>query len=128
MQPLAPTSRRQSQQRETAALASVGLSAPHPYANAPSSSGYRSGGGYGRHSPNAAANGLPVNGLNGSESFLYGQVPGKNEGASGIREMNAPGAVKGMTVYDRSQMRSGDQDEDGHGRRKGILSALCCRT
>lgn len=130
VQPLAPTSRRQSQQqREAAALASVGLSAPHPYATAPTSGGYRSG--LGRHSPNGAVHGLTNSGglmHNGSESFLYGQNPGKTDSRDGTgpRE-SAPGAVRGMTVYDRDQMQR-EQEDDGHGRRRGILSALCCRT
>lgn len=34
-----------------------------------------------------------------------------------------------MTVYDREQMeRVGEQDEDGgHGRRRGFWGSLCCR-
>lgn len=138
VQPLAPTSRRQSQQqREASALASVGLSAPHPYATAPSPNGYRMSGhnnNYGRQSPSPAvplANGHgPVN---PSDSFLYAQNAGKNGSRDGTmngtapREIHAPGAVRQMGVYDRDQMqRNGDQD-DGHGRRKGIFGAFCCR-
>ncbi|KAJ7593406.1 kinase-like protein [Mycena floridula] len=135
VQPLAPASRRQSQQqREAAALASVGLGAPHPYATAPSSTGYRPGTGavYGRHSPNPV-HGLPNgNGAqNGSESFLYGQNPAKNssrDGVTAIRDAH-PGPVRGMTVYDRDPMLRGrEQEEDGgHGRRRGIMGTLCCR-
>ncbi|KAF9046898.1 kinase-like protein [Hymenopellis radicata] len=116
VQPLAPTSRRTSQQqREASALASVGLSAPHPYATAPSPNGYRTGREreYGRHSPNpnALVNGNGLN--NGSESFLYGA-----QGHVGAR---------GMGVYDRDQMaRVGEQDED-LGRRRGFWSVFCCR-
>jgi len=139
VQPLAPTSRRASQQqREASALASVGLSTPHPYATAPSPNGYRTTerNAFGRSSPNPAiitnGNGLPNN---GSESFLYGQIPGKvatnsrdgtTTGGTGTRDLH-PGPVRGMTVYDREQMeRVGEQDEDGHGRRRGFLG-LCCR-
>jgi casein kinase 1 len=138
VQPLAPTSRRQSQQqREASALASVGLAAPHPYAAAPSPNGYRNSGhnAYGRQSPSPAVQLSNGHGpANPSDSFLYGQVPGKNgsrdgtmTAGTGPREVHAPGAVRGMAVYDREQMqRVGEQDEDGHGRRKGIF-ALCCR-
>ncbi|KAK7454438.1 Palmitoylated plasma membrane-bound casein kinase [Stygiomarasmius scandens] len=138
VQPLAPTSRRasQQQQREASALASVGLSTPHPYATAPSPNGYRNST-YERNSPNPANNAIPNgNGVhaNGSDSFLYGQIQGKNGTNSrdatttgGTGTMHGPGAVRGMTMYDQMG-RVGEQDEDGgHGRRKGFWSALCCR-
>jgi casein kinase 1 len=130
VQALAPSpNRRLSQQaRDTG-----GLSAPHPYAAAPSPTGYRAGappGAYGRHSP--LLNGSNVNN-NGSESFLYGAQP-KNAGNSrdGLpgtpREVNASGGRGGMAVYDRDQMRRvGEVDEDGHGRKVGFWSVLCCR-
>jgi casein kinase 1 len=138
VQPLAPASRRASQaQREAnGPLSSVGMPTPHPYATAPSPNGYRNNTdrtGYGRNSPNpATGNGLPNN---GSESFLYSQVPkGTNsrEGTTagtGTRDINGPGPVRSMGVYDREQMqRVGEQDEDGgHGRRTGFWGALCCR-
>lgn len=130
------------QQREASALASAGLAPPHPYATAPSPTGYRSasnGGGYGRHSPNIASHGLSNgngNGNaahNGSDTYLYGQNPGKNGTHSrdtttaGTRDLS--GGARGMGVYDREQMqRVGEQDEDGgHGRRRGFWSAICCR-
>lgn len=134
MQALAPNSRRASQRQGEA-----GLSAPHPYATAPSPTGFRSGSAaYGRSSPIAPGSaGLNphVNG-NGSDSFLYGAQAqtGKNGTASregttattGNREM--PGGVRGMGVYDRDQMqRVGEQDEDGGHGRKGFWAALCCR-
>lgn len=128
VQPLAPTSRRLSQQ----ARDSTALNAPHPYATAPSPNGYRSGappGAYGRHSP--MPNGSAAN-PNGSESFLYGAGPknatNSRDAVSGTpREMNAGGA-RGMAVFDRDQMgRVGEQDEDGHGRKGGFWSVLCCR-
>ncbi|KIK62472.1 hypothetical protein GYMLUDRAFT_164614 [Collybiopsis luxurians FD-317 M1] len=143
VQPLAPTSRRASQaQRDANALSNVGLTtAPHPYATAPSPNGYRTNterNPYGRNSPNPATglgngNGIPNN---GSESFLYGQMPkGTNsrEGTTtgtGTRDMHATGATRGLMAFnDRDQMqRVGEQDEDGgHGRRTGFWSALCCR-
>jgi len=130
VQPLAPTSgRRLSQQaRDTGAL-----NAPHPYATAPSPTGYRSGappGAYGRHSP--LPNGTVTN-VNGSESFLY---PGATKNGANSREA-VPGTpreltasgVRGMAVYDRDHMgRVGEHDEDGHGRKGGFWSVLCCRT
>jgi len=68
--------------------------------------------------------------LNGSESFLYGQVQaGKNGSNSRENTLGAGGntQVRGMGMYDRDPMqRVGEQDE-GHGRRKGFWSALCCR-
>jgi casein kinase 1 len=129
VQPLAPTSgRRLSQQaRDTGAL-----NAPHPYATAPSLTAYRSGappGAYGRHSPLLNGTGA-IN--NGSETFLY---PGATKNVTSSRdcipgtprELNA-GAVRGMAVYDRDQMgRAGEHDEDGHGRKGGFWSVLCCR-
>ncbi|KAJ6570136.1 kinase-like protein [Mycena vulgaris] len=129
VQPLAPT-RRTSQQQ------SAGL-APHPYAAAPSGNGYSNAAGgpitpvragsaagqYGRHSPNPATRGLGVNGTvlngNGSESFLYGQQQ------QGSGPMVANGTARGMGVYDQME-RVGEQDEGGHGRRKGFWAAMCC--
>ncbi|KAF5367096.1 hypothetical protein D9758_003959 [Tetrapyrgos nigripes] len=137
VQPLAPTSRRasQQQQREAGALASVGLSTPHPYATAPSPNGYRTST-YDRNSPNPANN-MISNGnaahVNGSDSFLYGQMPGKNGTNSrdptltgGTGTAPSPGAVRAMNMYDRDQIgRVGEQDEDGgHGRRRGFWSLL----
>lgn len=135
VQPLAPTSRRISQQqREVNPQPSAGL-APHPYA-APSATGYRSqGAGFGRHSPNATANGNGLH-LNGSDPYLYGQPqPGKagtnsrETTTAGTATREIAGGARGMGVYDREQMqRVGEQDEDvGHGRRRGFWSALCCR-
>ncbi|GAW07796.1 kinase-like protein [Lentinula edodes] len=142
VQPLAPASRRASQQqREASALASVGISTPHPYATAPTPNGYRSNPdrtAFGRSSPipapglpNGNGNGIPNN---GSESFLYGQMPkgpnsreGTTTGGTGTRDIHAPGPVRSMAVYDQMG-RVGEQDEDGgHGRKRGFWAALCCR-
>ena len=141
VQPLAPNSRRGSQQqRDISGMTSAALTAPpHPYATAPSPTGYRAAttpNTYGRHSPNAPH--LHANGnghLNGSESFLYGQAQaGKNGSGEGManpgqREMGGQGQVRGMGMYDRDQMqRVGEQDEDGgHHRPRGFFSILCCR-
>ncbi|KAL1949363.1 hypothetical protein VTO73DRAFT_8244 [Trametes versicolor] len=143
VQPLAPTSRRQSQQHVSRAERDSGLVAPHPYAAAPSPGGYRTNA-YGRQSP-IPGNGTPTNGAsplqqhpNNSESFMYGQNgQGKNgtasregttTGGTGTRqEMNGPG-TRGMGLYDREQMeRVGEQGEHGGGRKKGFWAAFCCR-
>ncbi|KAF8223836.1 kinase-like protein [Tricholoma matsutake] len=139
VQPLAPTSRRASQQqREASALTSAGLS-PHPYAVAPNQLPYRSSsavGGYGRQSPiaiNAFPNGNGMQ-LNSSDTYLFGQTVGKpgtnsrDTTMGGTVPKDAPG-VRTMGVYDREQMqRVGEQDEDGgHGRPRGFWAALCCR-
>jgi casein kinase 1 len=147
VQPLAPASRRASQQqREASGGVSGGLTAPHPYAAAPSPPGYRTSanGGYGRHSPNQPGvqlNGSAnhINNTNGSESFLYGGQtqngkPGTNSregtatGVTGNKTMGTPG--RGMAMYDREQMqRVGEHDEEGgHGRGNGFFGAFfCCR-
>ncbi|KAF8959474.1 kinase-like domain-containing protein [Flammula alnicola] len=141
VQPLAPQSRRASQQpRDINGISSGALTAPHPYATAPSPTGYRTAtatNNYGRHSPNPTPQML-ANGnahLNGSESFLYGQAQaGKNgsgEGTTtpGTGQRDMGGQVRNMGIYDREQMqRVGEQDEEGgHGRPKGLFSWLCCR-
>ena len=138
VQPLAPNSRRGSQQhRDISGINSAALTAPHPYATAPSPTGYRTAttpNTYDRHSPNPPH--LHPNGnghLNGSESFLYGQAQaGKNgsgEGTTNPGQREMGGQVRGMGMYDRDQMqRVGEQDEDGgHHRPRGFFSILCCR-
>jgi casein kinase 1 len=129
MQPIPPASRRLSQNPNPSALA-----APHPYAASPSSNAYRSNG-YGRSSPQVAANGMLQNG-NGSGSFMYGQpqqpkAVASRDGttpATGLRNGDTVGS-RSMGVYDRDQMqRANDQlDDGGHGRKKGFFAALCCR-
>jgi len=146
VQPLAPTSRRASQQRID--RDSTALSA-HPYAASPGTgTGFRSTV-YGRSSPIQpnSANGQVANGngsaaipnTNTSESFMYGgpALPGKN--GTNSREGTATGGTaprteqmngaRGMNVYDREQMqRVGEQDEAGHpSRKKGFWAVLCCR-
>ncbi|KJA26215.1 hypothetical protein HYPSUDRAFT_133298 [Hypholoma sublateritium FD-334 SS-4] len=137
VQPLAPQSRRASQQ--PGGGNSAALSAPHPYATAPSPTGYRVGtanNSYGRHSPNPTPQML-ANGnghMNGSESFLYGQTPMAKNGsgeaiANGTMQRDMNGQTRNMGYGEREQMqRVGEQDEDGgHGRPKGLFSWLCCR-
>ncbi|KAJ7086129.1 kinase-like protein [Mycena belliarum] len=131
VQPLAPTRRTSTQQN--AGLAS------HPYAAAPSGSGYigaaggaiapvRAGsaaGQYGHPSSNPATRGLGMNGNtlngngNGSDSFLYGQQQ------QGSGPMAVGGTARGMNVYDQME-RVGEQNED-HGRPRGFWAAMCCR-
>lgn len=116
-------------------MGSATLNAPHPYA-APSPTGYRNAqtpNTYGRHSPNNQLhpNG---NGVNGSESFLYGQAQAGKAGSAsrenatlgGVNPRVTDAQVRGMNMYDREQMQRGEQD-DSHGRRKGFFAALCCR-
>lgn len=141
VQPVPPASRRASQQQITRTERdSTGLTAPHPYAITPSP-GAR-GTAYGRSSPNGGAGGAvpPANGANTSDSFVYGQQgkPGTNsrEGtttagtatAGGARDAMAGMGNRGINMYDREQMaRVGEQDEHGHGRKKGFWAAFCCR-
>ena len=114
-----------------------GLVAPHPYAAPGSAQGYRNT--YGRSSPQppngANGNGGLAQHPNNSESFMYGQAPGKTgtesrEGTTaGTRQDGMNGQSRGMGVYDRDQMaRVGEQDEHGLGRKKGgFWAAFCCR-
>ena len=138
VQPLAPQSRRQSQQHGSRAERDSGLVAPHPYAAPGSTGGYR--GAYGQASPQTA-NGAPTNGSgplvqhpNNSGSFMYGQGPGKAGTASregtttaGTRQDGMNGTqTRGMAMYDQ-MARVGEQDEHGLGRKKGFWAAFCCR-
>ncbi|KAI0783584.1 kinase-like domain-containing protein [Abortiporus biennis] len=141
VQPVAPTSRRASQQRLDRE-SSAGLVAPHPYASTPNSTAFRNTP-YGRSSPvqpNAHLNGSGAIANTNSDSFMYGsQAPGKAGTAS--REGTANGVVpnrgdqmigsRGMNMYERDQMaRVGEQDEEGHGAqpgKKGFWAAFCCR-
>jgi len=118
VQPLAPNSRRLSQQQRDV----NGLNAPHPYTT-PSPTGYRSPpGAYDRHSP--LPNGSGGNN-NKSESFFG--PPRNQEDGSGTPRGVTTGGARGMAVYEGQMNRMGDQDEDGHGRKGGFWSVLCCR-
>ncbi len=129
VQPLAPNSRRASQHKDI----SAGLNAPHPYATAPSPTGYRNSStpnNYGRHSP---SNVLHSNGVNGSESVLYAQAQMGKNGSASRENTTLPGGnvrdggVRNMVLYDREQMQKVREQDEVHGRRRGFLSALCCR-
>ncbi|KAG5644374.1 hypothetical protein DXG03_008602 [Asterophora parasitica] len=133
-QPIIPGSRRPSQRQQES---NSGLAPPHPYATAPSPTGqYRpaQAAQYGRHSPGIT--GVHINNGNSSEAFVYGgQAQPKNGTNSrdtttaGTATRELTGGARAMGVYDREQMqRVGEQDEDGgHGRRRGFWAALCCR-
>jgi len=151
VQPLAPTSRRASQQRDGRDRDTAGLQAPHPYAASPpgtGTTGFRTNA-YGRTSPvrpnSSAGNVQQLNGNgtgstavggthnNTSESFLYGgqAQPGKNgvdaNGMGGTVRGEQMNGARGMGVYDRDQMaRVGEQDDDGIPRKKGFWAAFCC--
>ncbi|VDC06784.1 unnamed protein product [Peniophora sp. CBMAI 1063] len=99
VQPLAPASRRASQQQ---------VSQVHPYAAAPS---------YGRTPPNgyrpeSQAN-TPPTGVNGSDAYRYGGTP---------QPQSAPRTD--MAVYDRGMPQT--DDEHGGRRKRGFLGLFCC--
>jgi len=141
-QPIAPSSKRASQQQLSAADmrprdTSNGV---HPYAVAPSTTAVRGspyGNGPGR--PESALGGGAAgstgalglagngNGAANSDSFLYGSTAKRAEEAAAAAARE--GRANGMTVYDRGQLSRGgiDQDDDLVGRRRGIFSFLCCR-
>ncbi|KAF7424236.1 hypothetical protein PC9H_009542 [Pleurotus ostreatus] len=132
VQPIPPTSRRASQQRDAYGSANPNV---HPYAAAPTATNYRTTNNAFVHSPvPPPAGSQALNHPNGSESFLYAQQAGKNhsdsrDGTTTNGTGNLPGGPRGMGVYDREQMqRVGEHDDDyGHGRKRGFWSILCCR-
>lgn len=136
VQPIAPVSRRASQTPRE----SSGLAPPHPYATAPTSSGYRASNGYGRHSPvTHAANVTNGNNLVGrndaSDSFLYGAQVHAAKNPTNSREDTTAGTltrdagqIRGMTAFETQRHGVDDVDDDRHPKRKGFLSGLfCCR-
>lgn len=155
VQPLPPASRRASQQ-QISRDGSTALTAPHPYAAAPSPNAYHRPGTGGSYAPNgqsgslaALANGGSTGALNGnaygngngngngngtaSDSFRHSQAAGTQGKKNGDAREGAlsprEGRANGMAVYDREQMaRVGEQDEDGHGggRKKGGFWSLFC--
>ena len=120
VQPLAPTSRRASQQQRDVNGGHSSPS-PHPYATPPN--GYRTTNTFGRHSPNPAPALLHMNG--GSESFLYGQPQAGKNGTGSPEETTVAEPVVRVRGFDRMQ-RVGERDEDGGHGRKGFWSNLCC--
>jgi len=140
-QPIAPSSKRASQQHLSAADirardVSNGISGVHPYAVAPSITAVRgSPYGNGAHRPESALGGAAAgstgalgngNGATNSDSFLYGSTAKRAEEAAAAAARE--GRANGMAVYDRGRLSRGgiDQDDDLVGRRRGILSFLCC--
>jgi casein kinase 1 len=126
VQPLIPTSRRQSQhQSQPQPTRDGSLTTPHPYANTPTPGAYRNENGYGRITP------LGQNGANGSnpalnppDSFLYGQ---QNKGADGTGSAAGPVvSTRVMGMYD-NQIQRTDVDDGHGGKQRGIWAAFCCR-
>jgi len=144
-QAVAPSSRRVSQQQLTTAeirTREPSTGGVHPYAVAPSTSAFR-GSPYGNgltggpglrpESAVAAAGSTGALGLNGngngaanSDSFMYGSTAKRAEEAAAAAARE--GRANSMAVYDRGQLSRGvvDQDDE-HGRRRGLFSFLCCR-
>ncbi|KAI0043246.1 kinase-like protein [Auriscalpium vulgare] len=133
VQPVAPTSRRASQQQ----LARDALGTPpHPYAAAPSPTAYRGApyGGAGLRTDSATglpggsnAALAPASGANGttSDSFPYGsQAQKRGEDGALARDAGA----NGMAMFERDAGARGLGDgDDEHGRKKGFWAVLCCR-
>lgn len=121
MQPIAPTSRRASQQ---AARGDNSNTALHPYAAAPSSP-YRNPP-YVRPESGNAVNGTPP--AAGSSGALNGATNANADsyryGGTGIQ----PDMVRGnMAVYDRGIDRGAEgDDEHGVSRKKGFFGLFCC--
>jgi len=127
IQPLIPTSRRQSQhQSQQQPTRDGSLTTPHPYANTPTPGAYRDGN-YGRITPlgqNGANGSNPA--LNPSDSFLYGQQ-NKNTGADGTGSAAGPVAgTRAMGIYD-NQIQRTDVDDGHGGKRRGFWATFCCR-
>jgi casein kinase 1 len=138
VQPIAPVSRRASQTpRETS-----GLAPPHPYATAPTSSGYRTSNGFGRHSPipgSHAANVTNGNILVGrneaSDPFIYGAQVHAAKNLTNSREDTTAGTLtrdtpqmRGMAAFDTQRSGVDEMDDDRHPKRRGFFSGLfCCR-
>ncbi|KAG1773472.1 kinase-like domain-containing protein [Suillus occidentalis] len=116
VQPIAPVSRRASQTPRE----SSGLAPPHPYATAPTSSGYRAS--------NVGRN-------DASDSFLYGAQVHAAKNPTNSREDTTAGTltrdagqIRGMTAFETQRHGVDDADDDRHPKRKGFLSGLfCCR-
>ena len=142
VQPLAPASRRASQQRLEGRERDSALISQHPYATAPTQT-YRNTA-YGRNSPVQKGLGQLPNGtgtstaVQNSDSYMYGTPQqGKANGyasregtpANGVKEASG---VRGTNVYEQqAQMtpmdRVGEQDDHGDGRKRGFWAAFCCR-
>jgi len=140
VQAIAPVSRRASQARDSSALPPA-----HPYASAPSPSGYRASNGvngvngvYGRNSPippnshSGMGNGLPGR-TEPSDAYLYGQPHQGVKNLTASREDTTAGTpirdaqARNMAMFEESQRRGiDDMDDDRHPRRRGFLGCLFC--
>ncbi|KAI0058636.1 kinase-like protein [Artomyces pyxidatus] len=114
VQPLAPTSRRASQQQLARDSGMNNLAAPHPYAAAPSPTAYRNG-------PYA-----------GTSPMRPDSAAGQPNGGGSREDVGvAPrdGGPRGMAMYERDAMAPvGEQDDEhGGGRKRGFWGVLCCR-
>lgn len=67
------------------------------------------------------------NGAANSDSFMYGSTAKRAEEAAAAAARE--GRTNSMAVYDRGHLSRGgvvDQNDE-HGRRRGLFSFLCCR-
>jgi len=129
LQPIAPGSRRASQQLPQPQHQRDG-SIPHPYAATANPNGYRPGGGGPLYNARHSNGALNAHVHNGSESMLYGQGAGAKNAANSREGTTAGNGVRAMMVYDRDQsQRPGD--DGGHGgqgrQRSGFFGIFCCR-
>jgi len=123
VQPIVSPSRRQSQRDFN--LNNQAVASQHPYASAHTGTNYRTsiGPGYGRQSPSAQVmlngNGLQMNQSEPYHTSTAVKLPGNSREDHGTNAQNVNSTRMGM--YDR------DHGDGGHGRKKGLLSMLCCR-
>ncbi|KAH9989439.1 kinase-like protein [Russula vinacea] len=135
-QPIAPSSKRASQQQLSTDPRPRESANIHPYAVAPSPSVLR-GSPYGNgiqvspHRPDTGSTGALAlgngNGAANSDSFLYGSTAKRAEEAAAAAARE--GRANGMGVYDRGRVsRAGmEQDDDPGSRHRGFFSFMCCR-
>ncbi|KAI0346171.1 kinase-like protein [Trametopsis cervina] len=147
VQPLAPNSRRASQQRldrgdradreQRDSTLVGGGSTQHPYAASNTQNGYRT-----TQYDRAAAIQPQSNGYQNGNSpampatpdYHYGvPAPASRQSGFGANGDTSRGHTangnKGMYMYENQQMSRGiDQDEHGDGKKRGFFAALCCRT
>ncbi|KAI6025573.1 kinase-like domain-containing protein [Pisolithus orientalis] len=132
VQPIAPTTRRVSQQIRDSGIPS------HPYAVAPAPavpSGFRTGNGYDRHSPiPGVQNGGHVGRNDTSDSVVYGtQAPGVKNFANSRDDTTGTGPrdvvhARGMAVFESQMPGPDDMEDDRHPKKRGFFASLfCCR-
>jgi casein kinase 1 len=124
VQPLAPTSRRQSQQRDVSGALSPSPSQPHPYAATPSPKAFHRSDGTQALTPSSAINlGNGFSPINGSDPFLAQMAKGRDHCSEGVNGRAPRGE---LMVVDPHRMHQEGYDMDGHGERKGLKSWFCC--